>query len=271
MNDEAKRSGDGLVRAVVSHHYADWRELRFEPFASPNVRKTLAQLAIQIRHALEREAPENQHRSERIESSLDEESNEEKGLIEAQNAIQELFGILAKIASEIQNSTSKVNEKVERLGNSTRTRDNRIALQISSDLNNGSAKIEEVLPAFTANFADAIGFLSSYANWLLRQSKNEADRLLNFRKNLTDILGTSKVGIERVRSNRTSCLDLGILSAPVNHAARRRAKVLDKLVSSLEQLEAICSTNIPLIDQKLTECGIDPDENGSPAELAQSP
>ena len=65
LNDEEKRAGDELAQAIFAHQYADWRDLRFEPFTSPQVGKTLARLAVQIRDALERvqasekgEAPE---------------------------------------------------------------------------------------------------------------------------------------------------------------------------------------------------------------------
>jgi len=54
LNDEEKRAGDELAQAIVDHQYADWRDMRFEPFASPQVGKTLAKLAVQIRDALER-------------------------------------------------------------------------------------------------------------------------------------------------------------------------------------------------------------------------
>ena len=54
LNDGGKLAGDELAQAIVDHQYADWRELRHEPFTSPQVGKTLAQLAVQIRDALER-------------------------------------------------------------------------------------------------------------------------------------------------------------------------------------------------------------------------
>jgi parallel beta-helix repeat protein len=52
LNDEAQRAQDELAQAIASRQYADWRELRFEPFTNPQVGKTLAQLAVQIRDAL---------------------------------------------------------------------------------------------------------------------------------------------------------------------------------------------------------------------------
>jgi parallel beta-helix repeat protein len=54
LNDKSKCERDRLARVLAERQYADWRDLRFEPFTSPQVGKTLAQLAIQIRDALER-------------------------------------------------------------------------------------------------------------------------------------------------------------------------------------------------------------------------
>src|SRR3990170_5332877 len=54
LNDEAKRATDELAELIAARQYADWRDLRFDPFTSPQVGKILAQLAVQIRDALER-------------------------------------------------------------------------------------------------------------------------------------------------------------------------------------------------------------------------
>ncbi len=54
LNDDAKRAADQLAQAIATHQYADWRELRFESFTSPQVGKMLAQMAGQICEALER-------------------------------------------------------------------------------------------------------------------------------------------------------------------------------------------------------------------------
>lgn len=52
LNDPKSRATDPLAEVIASRQYADWRELRFEPFTNPLVGKTLAQLATQIRDAL---------------------------------------------------------------------------------------------------------------------------------------------------------------------------------------------------------------------------
>ncbi len=54
LNDEAKRQGDPLMQVIASRQFADWRDLRFEPWTSPQVGKTIATMAMQIAAALER-------------------------------------------------------------------------------------------------------------------------------------------------------------------------------------------------------------------------
>lgn len=57
LNDSAKRQTDPLAEVVAARQYSDWRELRFEPFTSPQVGKMVAKMAIQIVEALERSQP----------------------------------------------------------------------------------------------------------------------------------------------------------------------------------------------------------------------
>jgi parallel beta-helix repeat protein len=49
MDDEATRESDDMAAALASRQFADWRDLRFEPFTSPQVRRSLAQLASRMR------------------------------------------------------------------------------------------------------------------------------------------------------------------------------------------------------------------------------
>ncbi len=51
MDDPGLREGDELARVLAARQYADWRELRFEAFTSPVVRKAIAQLAERMRDA----------------------------------------------------------------------------------------------------------------------------------------------------------------------------------------------------------------------------
>ncbi len=55
LDNPVLRDADELTRVVASRQLADWRELRFEPFTSPVVRRTLAQLATRMRDTLLRQ------------------------------------------------------------------------------------------------------------------------------------------------------------------------------------------------------------------------
>jgi hypothetical protein len=55
LNDAKKREADEIAKVIASRQYADWRELRFEPFTAPQVGKTLAVLASKVCDAIGRE------------------------------------------------------------------------------------------------------------------------------------------------------------------------------------------------------------------------
>jgi parallel beta-helix repeat protein len=56
LNDENRRREDKLATVIAARQWVDWRDLRFEPYTSPQVGKTLAALAVQVREALDRPA-----------------------------------------------------------------------------------------------------------------------------------------------------------------------------------------------------------------------
>ncbi len=49
LDDPALRKADEMAALLASRQFADWRELRFEPFTSPQVGKAIAQLASRMR------------------------------------------------------------------------------------------------------------------------------------------------------------------------------------------------------------------------------
>jgi F-box protein 11 len=58
LSDEIKRKIDPLATAIAARQFADWRELRFEPFTTPDVGKRFCTIARQIVEAMERGKPE---------------------------------------------------------------------------------------------------------------------------------------------------------------------------------------------------------------------
>jgi parallel beta-helix repeat protein len=55
LSNEARRETDSIAKVIASRQFADWRELRFEPFTTPDVGRRLASIAKQIVVALERD------------------------------------------------------------------------------------------------------------------------------------------------------------------------------------------------------------------------
>lgn len=56
LQNDAQREQDEIARTIAARNYIDWRELRFEPWTSPQVGRLIAQLAEHIVEALERDA-----------------------------------------------------------------------------------------------------------------------------------------------------------------------------------------------------------------------
>lgn len=55
LTNETKRKADPIAEVVAGRQHVDWRDLRFEPFTSPDVGRMLAKMAEQIADAMERE------------------------------------------------------------------------------------------------------------------------------------------------------------------------------------------------------------------------
>jgi len=56
VTDEKKRNGDSVAEQIGKRQWANWSDLRHEPWASADVGKRLASIATQIRDAIERDA-----------------------------------------------------------------------------------------------------------------------------------------------------------------------------------------------------------------------
>jgi parallel beta-helix repeat protein len=54
LTEAAKRDADPLAKVIASRQRIDWRELRFEPLTSPELRKMIAKMAKQFVDALDR-------------------------------------------------------------------------------------------------------------------------------------------------------------------------------------------------------------------------
>jgi hypothetical protein len=66
LEDKHLRDDDPLAQTLAARQRIDWRELRFEPFDAPQVRRTLAQMAQQIaqRVMMQEREPERREAAE---------------------------------------------------------------------------------------------------------------------------------------------------------------------------------------------------------------
>ncbi len=58
LSNTAKLETDPLAKVIAARQHIDWRELRFEPFTSPQIGRLLAKMATQIVEAMERSQPQ---------------------------------------------------------------------------------------------------------------------------------------------------------------------------------------------------------------------
>lgn len=254
VNDKTKRAGDPLAEEIGSHQYADWRELRFEPFSSPLVRKAIEKLAIQIRNALERTeelvGPTSQQRPSSALPMKLQPPKEERGLVEAQGAAQDLLLLFPQIAAELNDSTERVNKKIGQLSGGPQ--DAKIASLIAADMNSGTTRIERLLTNVGEHINVFIDFFSGYVPELDPSVDNDRTRLIEFRDQFLGLSETLGTGLERLSSNRSSGSKLRI-SSEVIRASNRRAECLNQLISSMQKLHTFLIDAINSINNMLGE------------------
>jgi parallel beta-helix repeat protein len=69
LSDKIRCQADPVAKEIAARQFAEWRELRFEPFTAPIIGKKLAQLAKQIVVALERDSPPAKPAPEAVDRS----------------------------------------------------------------------------------------------------------------------------------------------------------------------------------------------------------
>ena len=252
LSNQSKQVTDPLAEIVASRQYADWRDLRFEPFSSPIVGRTLAQLAIQIRNALERSASFPHTVTE--QRKQEEEPQNKRGVVEAGQAVKELLIEIEKIGPAVNRWMSKVNEQIDRFDKATMpAQQQRTATLMASHLRNGSKELEQMLPKLDETVDVAIEFISAYVARRISPTPNDREELSTFRRQISGMLEGVKQLLETMRSRSSTVLKLGDISAEMDGASKRMAKGLQGIVSSFMRLESSCSRAILDIDAKLKD------------------
>lgn len=254
MNDDSRKANDLLAERLASHQYADWRALRFEPFGSPSVRKALEKLAIQLRNAVERAEAFEGSTVRDVEktpapSGL-QPPNEEKGLVEAQQAARQLFTLLPQIGRRLNDSTESVNKRIDQLKLNGSPQDGMIAALIAADMNSCTVAIDKWLAELDEHIGVFIDFFSGYIPELDAAVEDDRHPLTAFREEFVGNSETLETALRRIRSSSSSGSKLRI-SSEVIRAGKRRAEALTKLVSSMERLRSFFVNALQTIDDKL--------------------
>ncbi|MEK6324151.1 MAG: toll/interleukin-1 receptor domain-containing protein [Acidobacteriota bacterium] len=252
LSNQTKQVTDPLAEIVASRQYADWRDLRFEPFSSPIVGRTLAQLAIQIRNALERTSSFPHTVTE--QTKQEEESQSKRGVVEAGQAVKELLSEIEKIGPAVSRWMNKVDEQIDRFEKATTpAQQQRTATLMASHLRNGSKELEQMLPKLDETVDVAIEFISAYIARRSSLTPTDREELSTFRRQISGMLEGVKQLLGIMRSRSSTVLKLGDISADMDGASKRMAKGLQGIVSSFMRLESSCSRAILDIDGKLSD------------------
>jgi TIR domain-containing protein len=256
MNDNEKRASDSSAQAIAAHQYADWRDLRFDSFDSAAVCKRLADLAIQIRNALERTVVTRDLRSEQSQETgpdSDEIRSGRKGLVEANEAVKGMLTVITKLIPSVNKSGKKVNDEMERFNRATNTpQQRRSATLIASHLRNGCKEFEQILPNLGETIDTLIEVPSGYAVWYDPNVKEDREQLTSFRGLIDGLLGSITPAIETLQLRRNNAGKLGVISAEVDSAAKRMAHALQDFISLFERFENYCQNAIGDIDGRLS-------------------
>ncbi len=191
-----------------------------------------------------------------------EEDAEERGfldfLVEGNEAAEELTHSLIEITEETKNVAVRITGHTARLQDLTKRQSpqiaaeaRKIAVMVAVDITDYSVSIEKNLPRLS-NSTDVItDSFFSYITKIEPESKEGRERIAELRQSLSVLLEGTKSALQNMRSFRDNVVALKGFSREMNRSSRRLAGTLDKVIGTLEQIEAFCARTMPLIDEKL--------------------
>lgn len=181
-------------------------------------------------------------------------------LVEGDQAAEEISKLLqvfldetTNIGSRIQSHSSRLETLAANPGPGSAIQARKIALLAASDMNVFSINVEDIAPAFEEGINTVTESFSLYANIINVISEEEATAVDNFRITVYGLLEGVKTGLQGTRFFRDAAAGLKGISKDINQASRRMTKTLNRIISSMEQLEAFCVRTLQVIDEKLDE------------------
>lgn len=150
----------------------------------------------------------------------------------------------------MNSSSARVNEQISRINGSSQ--DAKTASIIAADMSSTTQKIERLLQGVEEDIDTVVNFFSGYIPELNPKLHEDRSQLHSFREQFTGLSAPFATALERIQSNRGSSSKLAI-STDTIRAGRRRAEVLNKLISAMEQFQDFFERAVRTIDEKLNE------------------
>jgi hypothetical protein len=184
---------------------------------------------------------------------------EEKGILEATQASQELATVMFAIVEEINNSVNKVSPLLTRFDEASRgatpgkTRQaQNLAKQMATELDKGSLRIEKYLPEIENNVKTPFQVLLRYLTLLDPEDEHEHEQLRSFREMFGELLEKMPLALRGLKSYRNSVAQIGLRSGTLGPASRRNQQAVEKITSAMEQIQAYISRTIQVIEERTT-------------------
>lgn len=127
----------------------------------------------------------------------------------------------------------------------------KIALSVASDIHNYCDVVESILPEYEDSIEHFIENYSGYLNWIKPTTENK-EQILEFRKTILGLQEGAKTGLEGVTTFRNAIKTISGISRDVNRASRRLDQILERVLASMEKVEAFGAKALILVDEKLT-------------------
>jgi len=156
-----------------------------------------------------------------------------------------------EIAGKLKNHGERMQSLTQNPGPGVASQVYRIALTLSTDLNDYSEKIEGNLPKLQENIGILTESYLGYINWVELKSEQEREGAIEFRKSIVFLLDATRSGLVEERVLRDGVAGLKGISKEITRSSRRLTQCLDNIISAMEKVEAFCVKTLTLIDEKL--------------------
>jgi hypothetical protein len=190
------------------------------------------------------------------------EADDEKGFLDYLAEGEDASANIAEIMQAMSADTAGIGERLKGYteqiqatspmpGAATRIRN--IALIVASDMDGYSRKIEGYLPRFEESVDALAESYTGYVAWFDPHLDEHRNQLDTFRQAVASLLEAARQGIFGVRSFRDAVDQLSSqkLNRDISRTGHRLTEILDRVLMSMEKVEALCVATFTSINEKL--------------------